>query len=171
MLFLANGHRTFRDGTEITVRICQLSNRTLILKHLLSITIYTQHDRSRRVPAPCFSCLTTVPPKGTDMYNRGELHLWVPANIYLNIGGSVGPFFASKRLKKTKDGLYVASGGGQSKCVCECTILSLPVRSQTCAAIDYSHDSCSSHDGAHAIDNVHRYTHSKPHISCSVWLY
>lgn len=35
-------------------------------------------------------------------------HVWMPANIYLNIQGSVGLVFLLQKDSKTKDGLRIA---------------------------------------------------------------
>lgn len=60
-----------------------------------------------------FSCLATVPPRGTDVYNRGGLHPWVPANIHLNIQGECRNLFyyylfCLKKIQKQKNGIRAA---------------------------------------------------------------
>lgn len=115
----------------------------------------------------------TVPPTGKDVNNsvnpcvRLQIASWIFGVEYIC-------FLSWKRCKKwrTLNCWPAASRGGDSSRARECaTTLSLPLRSRICAAIDYRHDSWSSHGGAHAMDNTHRYTQSEAGISYSLWRY
>lgn len=67
-------------------------------------------------------------------------------------------YFCFLSWKRCKNYWPYSGRGGDSSGARECAItLSLPLRSRICAAIDYRHDSWSSHGGAHAMDNMRRY--------------
>lgn len=71
------------------------------LENLFSITVFTCQVKSS---SDIFrTCLTTVPPKGANVYNMNQ-----HANIYLNIQGSVGPVFLLQKDSETKDVLCIA---------------------------------------------------------------